>query len=77
MSIAFKIGEPLELWTFDLDVSLLKKQNKIRLFKLHTIGTLEADFNQNASLHFSKGMLGIGIQRGAIALFQYAKKGNR
>ena len=76
-NIAFNIGEPLERWTFDLDVSLLKKPNKIRPSELRTIGTLEADFNQNASLHFSKRMMGLGIQRGVIPSSQYAKKGNR
>ena len=76
-NIAFQIGEPLERWTFDLDVSLLKKPNKFRPSELRTIGTLEADFNHNASLHFSKRMMGLGIERGAIPLSQYAKKGNR
>ena len=76
-NIAFQLGEPLERWTFDLDVSLLKKPNKFRPSELRTIGTLEADFNQNASLHFSKRMMGLGIERGAIPLSQYAKKGNR
>ena len=44
-NIAFNMGEPLERWTFDLDVSLLKKPKKIRPPELRTFGTLEADFN--------------------------------
>ena len=76
-NIAFNIGHPLERWTFDLDVSLLKKPNKIRPSELRTIGTLEADFNQNASLHFSRRMMGLGIRRNIIPSSQYAKKGNR
>ena len=76
-NIAFNIGHPLERWTYDLDVSLLKKPNKTRPSELRTIGTLEADFNQNASLHFSKRMMGLGISRQIIPQSQYAKKGNR
>ena len=76
-NFAFNIGQPLERWTFDLDVSLLKKPNKIRPSELRTIGTLEADFNQYASLHFSKRMMDQGIQKGIIPSSQYAKKGNR
>ena len=45
---SFNNGIPLDRWTKDLDVSLLKKPNKIRPSELRTIGTLEADFNQNA-----------------------------
>ena len=74
---AFKIGEPLERWTHDLDVSLLKKPNKFRPSELRTIGTLEADFNQQASLHFSKRMMHQNILNMAIPPSQYAKKGNR
>ena len=68
-NIAFNIGEQLECLTFDLDVSFLKKPNKIRPSELCTIGTLETDFNQNASLRFSKRMMGMGIHRGAINSF--------
>ena len=74
---AFRIGEPLERWTYDLDVSLLKKPNKFRPSELRTIGTLEADFNQQASLHFSKRMMHQNILNMAIPPSQYAKKGNR
>ena len=74
---AFNIGAPLTRWTKDLDVSLLKKPNKIRPSELRTIGTLEADFNQGASLHFSKRMMSNGITHRAIPPSQYAKKGNR
>ena len=74
---AFRLGEPLERWTNDLDVSLLKKPNKFRPSELRTIGTLEADFNQQASLHFSKRMIHNGIMKSAIPNSQYAKKGNR
>ena len=74
---AFQIGEPLDRWTNDLDVSLLKKPNKFRPSELRTIGTLEADFNQQASLHFSKRMISNGIMKMAIPSSQYAKKGNR
>ena len=76
-NIAFNIGEPLERWTHDLDVSLLKKPNKFRPSELRTIGTLEADFNQQAALHFSKRMISNGIVNLAIPSSQYAKKGNR
>ena len=74
---AFNIGTPLDRWTKDLDVSLLKKSNKIRPSELRTIGTLEADFNQCASLHFSKRMMNNGIKHKAIPPSQYAKKGNQ
>jgi len=74
---AFKIGEPLERWTYDLDVSLLKKPNKFRPSELRTVGTLEADSNQQASLHFSKRMMHQNILNMAIPPSQYAKKGNR
>ena len=74
---AFQLGTPLERWTKDLDVSLLKKPNKIRPSELRTIGTLEADFNQLASLHFSKRMMNTGISTKSIPSSQYAKKGNR
>ena len=63
---AFNIGTPLDCWTKDLDVSLLKKPNKIRLSELCTIGTLEADFNQCASLHCSKHMMNNGMKHKAI-----------
>ena len=76
-NMAFNLGIPLERWTHDLDVSLLKKTNKIRPSELRTIGTLEADFNQNAALHFSKRMMSTGIKSGLIPSSQYAKKGNR
>ena len=76
-NMAFNIGLPLQRWTNDLDVSLLKKPNKIRPSELRTIGTLEADFNQNAALHFSKRMMHNGIKCGMIPSSQYAKKGNR
>jgi len=74
---SFNIGFPLERWKKDLDVSLLKKKNKIRPSELRTIGTLEADFNQMASLHFSKRMMATGIKTLSIPSSQYAKKGNR
>ena len=74
---AFNLGLPLRRWTKDLDVSLLKKPNKIRPSELRTIGTLEADFNQNAALHFSKRMMQAGLDHDAIPESQYAKKGNR
>ena len=74
---AFQLGTPLKRWTKDLDVSLLKKPNKIRPSELRTIGTLEADFNQLASLHFSKRMMNTGIDTKFIPPSQYAKKGNR
>ena len=74
---AFNIGLPLERWTYDLDISLLKKPNKIRPSELRTIGTLEADFNQHASLHFSQRMMGLGLKHGLIPSSQYAKRGNR
>ena len=74
---SFNIGIPLQRWTKDLDVSLLKKPNKIRPSELRTIGTLEADFNQCASLHFSKRMMDTGITSKSIPSSQYAKKGNR
>ena len=74
---AFNIGLSLKRWTKDLDVSLLKKPNKIRPSELRTIGTLEADFNQHASLHFSKRMIKTGIDNQIIPTSQYAKKGNR
>ena len=72
-NFAFNTGHPLQRWTYDLDVSLLKKPNKIRPSELRTIGTLEADFNQYASLHFSKRMVHQGILHGAIPNAQYAK----
>ena len=40
-NIAFNIGQPLERWTYDLDVSLLKKPNKIRPSELRTIDPLK------------------------------------
>ena len=73
----FNIGFPLERWKKDLDVSLLKKSNNIRPSELRTIGTLEADFNQMASLHFSNRMMATGIKTLSIPSSQYAKKGNR
>ena len=76
-NIAFNIGELLERWTHDLDVSLLKKPNKFGPSELPTIGTLEADFNQQAALHFSKQMISNGIINLAIPSLQSAKKGNR
>ena len=75
-NIAFNIGEPLERWTHYLDVSLLKKPNKFRPSELPTIGTLEADLNQQAALHFSKQMISNGIINLAIPSLQYTKKGN-
>jgi len=74
---AFNLGLPLRRWTKDLDVSLLKKTNKIRPSELRTIGTLEADFNQNAALRFSKRMMQAGLDHNAIPESQYTKKGNR
>ena len=74
-NMAFTFGEPLEHWTFDLDVSHLKKTNMIQPPELRTIGILEEDFNQNASIFFSKQMMGLEIKRGVIPLSQYAKKG--
>ena len=74
---AFNIGTPLDRWTKDLGVSLLKKPNKICPSELRTIGTLEADFNQCASLYFSKRMMNNGIKHKAIPPSQYTKKGNR
>ena len=44
----------------------IKKLNKIRLSELYTLGFLEADFNQNAVLHFSKRMMHSGIKSGAV-----------
>ena len=38
---------------------------------------MEADFNQYASLHFSKRMMHQGILHGAIPNAQYAKEGSR
>ena len=76
-NIAFRIGLPLTRWTKDLDVSLLKKPNKIRPSELRTIGTLEADFNQQASLHFSKRMMNNGLTHKIIPSSQYAKKGHQ
>jgi len=55
-------------------MSLLKKPNKIRPSELRTIGTLEADFNQNAALHFSERMMQAGLDHNAIPESQYAKK---
>jgi len=74
---SFNMGIPLQRWIKDLDVvSLLKKPNKIRPSELRNIGTLEADFNQCASLHFSKRMMHTGITSKSIPPSQYAKKGN-
>ena len=75
---SFNIGFPLEIWKRGLGVSLLlKKPNKICPSELRTIGTLEANFNQMASLHFSKRMMSTGIRMLLISSSQYAKKGNR
>ena len=76
-NMAYNTGIALERWTNDLDVSLLKRPNKIRPEDLRTIGQLEADFNQQASMHFSKRMIDTGIEHNEIPESQYAKKGCR
>ena len=48
-TLAYEKGFTLNRWTYDLDVSLLKKPGKFRPDELRTIGTLEADFNQGAA----------------------------
>ena len=76
-SLAYEHGFTLERWTYDLDVTLLKKPGKIKPDEFRTIGTLEADFNQGASLHFSKRMMASAIASGSIPASQYATKGKR
>ena len=74
MSKAYESGVTLPRWTKDLDISLVKKPGKFRPEELRTIGTLEADFNQGAALHFSKRMMHTALQHNAIPASQYAKK---
>ena len=74
---SFDIGIPLTRWTNYLDVSLLKSPNKIRSSEFRTIGTLEAGFNQHASLHFSHRMMKTGIKHYLILSSLYVKRGNR
>ena len=76
-SLAYEHGFTLERWTYDLDVTLLKKPGKIKPDEFRTIGTLEADFNQGTSLHFSKRMMASAIASGSIPASQYATKGKR
>ena len=60
----FNLSRPLSHWQEDLDVSLLKKSDKIRPSELQTIVIFEADSNQYASLHFSKSMVKTGLEKG-------------
>ena len=76
-ALAYEYGFTLDRWTYDLDVTLLKKPGKIKPDEFRTIGTLEADFNQGASLHFSKRMMTSAINTGSIPVSQYATKGKR
>ena len=76
MNIAYRSGISLPRWQKTLDVSLLKKPGKFRPSELRTIGQLEADFNQGASLHFSKRMMDRAMKLNLIPSSQYAKKGS-
>lgn len=76
-TLAYETGFTLQRWTYDLDVSLLKKPGKFRPDELRTIGTLEADFNQGAAYHFSHQMMNNAIKHNAIPPSQYARKGSR
>jgi len=67
------LGQPIQQWTNDLDVSLLKKFNK-KTSEVCTIETIEADLNQQASLHLSKRMMNKGIMSRSIPVSQYSKK---
>ena len=44
---------------------------------MRTIGQLEADFNQGASLHFGKRMMHNTLQHNAISESQYSKQVSR
>jgi hypothetical protein len=76
-SMAYEMGVTLPRWENDLDVTLIKKPGKIRPSEFRTIGTLEADFNQGAALHFSKRMMSTAMSNSLIPSSQYATKGNR
>ena len=76
-SMAYEMGVTLPRWENDLDVTLIKKTGKIRPSEFRTIGTLEADFNQGATLHFSKRMMSTAMSNSLIPSSQYATKGNR
>ena len=76
-ALAYEHGFTLHRWTYDLDVTLLKKPGKIRPDEFRTIGTLEADFNQGAALHFSHRMMNTALQTNSIPPSQYATKGRR
>ena len=77
MNMAYKGGVSLPRWERTLDVSLLKKPGRIRPSDLRTIGQLEADFNQGASLHFSRRMMNRAMALHLIPESQYAKKGSQ
>ena len=77
MDLAYRNGVSLPRWQRTLDVSLLKKPGKFRPSELRTIGQLEADFNQGASLHFSRRMMNRALSLDLIPSSQYAKKGSQ
>ena len=77
VDLVYRLGITIPRWTVDLDVTLLKKAHKIRPQDMRTIGQLEADFNQGASIHFGRRMMLNAIEHDAIPASQYSKKGSR
>ena len=74
MNLAFQTGTSLPRWQKSLDISLLKKSEKLKPSDLRTIGQLEADFNQGATVHFSQRMMNRALTYNQIPESQYAKK---
>jgi len=77
VNIAYRMGLTIPRWTYDLDVTLLKKIDRIKPSDMRTIGQLEADFNQGASLHFGKRMMKNAMKHRAIPESQYSKPMSR
>jgi len=66
VDLVFRLGLTLKRWMSDLDVTLLKKPDRIRPQDMRTIGQLEADFNQGASIHFGTRMMNNAMTHKAI-----------
>jgi len=77
VDLVYRLGITIPRWTIDLDVTLLKKPNRIRPQDMRTIGQLEADFNQGASIHFGQRMMMNALKHDEIPKSQYSKKGSR
>ena len=77
VNLTYKLGLTIPRWTYDLDVTLLKKPDRLKPSDMRTIGQLEADFNQGASMHFGKRMMQTAILHDAIPASQYSKPMSR